>query len=147
MKFCLLTFLYTTSFKNDFLYSRFDFTKKRGWAMKYQKLILPVLIIAIGVLLYFSYFGPKDDLGLFSEFDKNSNANRDIIVKVLSEKGFMQDTEGGGTIFYVEDGAGMQVKVLGPLSLPPGMDVTKRVTLRGHYHGDYFHASEVRIRN
>ncbi|MEW6194241.1 MAG: hypothetical protein AB1521_03675 [Bacteroidota bacterium] len=115
--------------------------------MKYQKLILPVLIIAVVLLLYFSYFSPKNDLGLFSEFDKNSNANRDIIVKVLPEKGFVQDTEGGGTVFYVEDGAGVQVKVLGPLSLPPGMDVTNRVTLRGHYHGDYFHASEVTPRN
>lgn len=115
--------------------------------MKIQKLILPLLAAGIIALLYFSYFSPKDDLGLFSEFDTNSNTNRDIMVKVLPEKGFVQDPSGGGTIFYVEDRAGVQVKVLGPLSLPPGMDVTNRVTLRGHYHGDYFHASEVTPRN
>lgn len=131
-----------------FLYSPLHFSKKKEIGnMKYQKLILPLLVIGIVLLLYFFYFTPKDDLGLFSEFDTNSNTNRDIIVKVLHDKEFVQDPNGGGTIFYVEDRAGVQVKVLGPLSLPPGMDVTNRVTLRGHYHGDYFHASEVTTRN
>lgn len=114
--------------------------------MKLNKLILPSLVIAVVTLLYFLYFSPKDDLGFFSDFDKNSNTNREIMVKIIHDKGFVQDPS-GGTVFYVEDGAGIQVKVLGPLSLPPGMDVTNRVTLLGHYHGDYFHAADVRIRN
>jgi len=114
--------------------------------MKMNKLILPALLAAVIVLLYFLYFSPKDDLGLFSDFDTNSNTNREIMVKVLHEKGFVQDPS-GGTVFYVEDGAGVQVKVVGPLSLPPGMDITSRVTLLGHYHGTYFHAADVRIRN
>lgn len=115
--------------------------------MKVQKLILPVLILAVLATLYFLYFSPKDDLGLFSDFDTNSNANRDIIVKVLPERGFLQDKNSGGTVFYVEDGAGQAVKVVGPLTLPPGMDVTSRVTLRGHLHADYFHAASVTLRN
>ncbi len=115
--------------------------------MKINKLVLPFLFSAAAVLLYFSYFSPKDELGLFSDFDPNSNTNRDIIVKVLHEKGFIKDKSGSGTIFYVEDGAGKQVMVSGPLMLPPGMDVTARVTLRGHYNGNSFHAHEVRLRN
>jgi len=114
--------------------------------MKLQKFILPGLGLVVVLILYFSYFSPKDELGLFSDFDTNSNANRDIIVKVLHDKGFVSD-QSGGTVFYVEDGAGRQVKVVGPLSMPPGMDMTNRVTLRGHLHDDYFHAAEVRLRN
>lgn len=115
--------------------------------MKAQKLTLPVLIIAVAAVLYFLYFSPKDDLGFFSDFDTNNNANRDIIVKLLPEKGFVQDKNAGGTIFYVEDGAGKVVKVIGPLTLPPGLDITNRVTLRGHLHGDYFHAATITPRN
>jgi len=115
--------------------------------MKAQKLILPLLIIAVAAVLYFLYFSPKDDLGFFSDFDPNNNANRDIIVKLLPDKGFVQDKNAGGTVFFVEDGAGKVMRVVGPLTLPPGMDVTNRVTLRGHLHTDYFHAASVTPRN
>jgi hypothetical protein len=114
---------------------------------KIQKLILPALIAAVVLLLYISYFQPTEELGLFSNFDTNSNTNRDIYVKVLSEKGFHQDLNAGATVFYVIDGAGVEKKVTGPLQLPPGIDVSNRVTLRGHLHPDHFHASEVRLRN
>lgn len=115
--------------------------------MKGQKLILPILIVAVAATLYFLYFNPKDDLGYFSDFDTNNNANRDIIVKLLPEKGFFQDKNSGGTVFYAEDGAGKVMKIIGPLTLPPGLDVTNRVTLRGHLHTDYFHAASVTPRN
>jgi predicted RNA binding protein YcfA (HicA-like mRNA interferase family) len=115
--------------------------------MKAQKLILPLLIIAIAAILYFLYFSPKDELGFFSDFDTNNNANRDIVVKLLHENGFVQDKNSGGTVFYVEDATGKVVRVVGPLTLPPGMDVISRVTLRGHLHTDYFHAASVTPRN
>lgn len=115
--------------------------------MKFQKFILPALVVVVVAILYFSYFSAKDDLGYFSDFDPNNNANRDIIVKVLHDKGFDQNKSSGGTIFFVEDGAGVQMKVVGPLTMPPGMDVISRVTLRGHLSADYFHAHDVVIRN
>lgn len=115
--------------------------------MKIQKLILPALVLVILALLYFSYFSPKDELGKFSDFDKNSNANRDIFVEYVSSKGVIQDKANAASIFYVKDATGMEVKVMGPIILPPGMDISNRITLRGHLHGDYFHASEVVIRN
>ncbi|MBU0561766.1 MAG: cytochrome c maturation protein CcmE [Bacteroidetes bacterium] len=111
-----------------------------------QKLILPVLVAAVILFIYFFYFAPTDELGLFSKFDTNSNSNRDIIVKVVVEKGFMRDQSSGSTIFYVLDKANREVKVSAPLSLPPGIDDAKSIVLRGHLHSDYFHAAEVVLR-
>ena len=112
-----------------------------------QKFILPVLVIGIILILYFTYFAPRNELGSFSDFDTNSNANREIIVKLVKEKGFIQNQGSGSTIFYVLDKAGKEVKVEAPSILPPGLDVAVTVTLRGHLHTDYFHATEVSIPN
>lgn len=115
--------------------------------MKFQKLVIPILVLAIVSLLYFSYFNPKEELGLFSDFDTNSNANKNVVVKIIPEKGIVSDPNSAATVFYVEDRIGKQVKVNGPLTLPAGMDVTERVWLSGHYNGDSFHAHEVKIKN
>ncbi len=136
---------YFVLIKDDFIYSHINFNKERE-TMKKEKLVIPALLIVVILVLYFSYFNPKDELGLFSEFDTNSNANKEILVKVLPEKGFVQDGS-VGTVFYVEDRAAKQVKVSGPLMLPAGIDVTSRVVLSGHYSGDSFHAHEVKIKN
>jgi len=111
-----------------------------------QKMILPLLTIGIILILFFTYFVPKDDLGSFSSYSTNSNASQDIIVKLVHDKGFRAD-KNLGTIFYVTDKAGKEMKVHGPLDMPPGLDMTSRVTLRGHLHDDYFHAAEVTLRN
>ncbi len=115
--------------------------------MKWQNLIIPVLLLSIIVILYLTYFTSSQNLGKFSEFDKNSNSNRDIFVEYISSKGVQFDKENNASVFYVKDGDGLEVKVMAPLILPPGMDVSNRITLRGHYHGEYFHASSVVIRN
>jgi hypothetical protein len=114
--------------------------------MKFQKLVLPILILAIISLLYFSYFSPKDELGLFSDFDTNSNANKEIIVKILQEKGFVKDGS-GGTTFSVEDRSGKQVVVSGSMDMPAGIETANRITLSGHYNGNSFHAHEVKIKD
>ena len=108
-----------------------------------QKFILPGLILVVIAFIYFSYFSPTDELGSFSKFDTNNNASQDIIVKIVSEKGFERDIQNGNTIFYAEDRTGRQVKVLGPGTLPPGLDDVKTIVLKGHLHDDYFHAHEV----
>lgn len=131
--------------KDDFIYSHTIFKQERH-SMKKEKLIIPALLTAVILVLYFSYFSPKDELGLFSDFDTNSNASKEILVKVLPGKGFVKDGS-GGTIFYVEDRIARQVKVSGPLMLPAGIDVTNRAILIGHYNGNYFHAHEVKIKN
>lgn len=115
--------------------------------MKLDKLILPGLVLIIAGALYLTYFSPKDDLGKFSDFDTNSTSNRDIFVEFVSSKGITQDKANAASVFYVKDATGLEMKVMGPLILPPGMDVSNRITLRGHYHGDYFHAASITIRN
>ena len=106
-------------------------------------MILPGLILVIVGFIYFSYFSPTDELGLFSNFDTNNNASRDIIVKLVQSKGIERDVQNGSSIFYVEDKAGREVKVIGPASLPPGLQDVKTLVLKGHLHDDYFHAHDV----
>lgn len=114
--------------------------------MKFQKLVIPILVLAIISLLYFLYFSPKDELGLFSDFDPNSSANKEIIVKILPEKGIVKD-DSGGAIFYVVDRAARQLKVTGQLMLPAGFEAANRIILIGHLSGDSFHAHEVKIKD
>ncbi|MBN1300152.1 MAG: cytochrome c maturation protein CcmE [Melioribacteraceae bacterium] len=108
-----------------------------------QKIILPILLLVVVTIIYFGYFSPTDELGSFSSFDTNNTANREIIVKLVAEKGFQRDVQNNATIFYVLDKNGVEVMVSGPSNLPPGMDDVKTIVLRGHLHDGYFHASEV----
>ena len=108
-----------------------------------QKFILPVLILVAVAFIYFSYFSPTDELGSFSKFDTNNNASQDIVVKLVPEQGFERDVQNGSTIFYVVYKMGREVKVIGPASLPPGMEDVKTLVLKGHLHDDYFHAHDV----
>lgn len=110
---------------------------------KISKFVLPILVILVLFFIYVSYFAPTDELGSWSSFDTNSNANRDIIVKLVKEKGFIKDQSSGSTILYALDKFDREVKVMAPLSLPPGLDQVKTVVLRGHLHTDYFHAVDV----
>ena len=114
--------------------------------MKKENFILPVLVAGVIALIYFSYFGRGDELGLFSDFDTNSNANKEILVRLLTDRGLDKDRS-GGTVFYVEDRSGKQVMVSGPASLPSGIESSERIVLMGHYGGESFHAHEVKIKD
>ena len=131
--------------ENHFIYSHIIFKQERQ-SMKKEKLIIPAMLIVVILVMYFSYFSPKNELGLFSDFDTNSNANKEILVKVLPEKGFVKDSS-GGTTFYVEDRSGKQVVVSGPLNMPAGIETANRIILSGHYNGNSFHAHEIKIEN
>ena len=111
-----------------------------------QKLILPGLILAAVALLYFTYFAPSDELGLFSKFDPNSNASLPIVVKFVAEKGATR-TDDGGTIFYVVDKSGKEVQVSTSATLPPGIQDSKSIVITGHLSGSGFHAHGVELRN
>ncbi|PKL84342.1 MAG: hypothetical protein CVV24_00600 [Ignavibacteriae bacterium HGW-Ignavibacteriae-3] len=114
--------------------------------MKKENFILPLLVAGVIALIYFSYFGHGDELGLFSEFDTKSNANREIVVKLLPEKGIEND--GSGEVsFYVEDRVGKQVLVSGSVSLPADFGSATRVELMGHYNGSSFHVHELKVKD
>jgi len=112
-----------------------------------QKLVIPILVIFIFALLYFSYFAPSDELGSFSRMDSNSNAAVPIIVKLVKEKG-IQRAEDGSYIFYVVDNDNKEVLVNGLNNLPPGMNDSKSMVLTGHLSGkNSFHAHGIELRN
>jgi hypothetical protein len=112
---------------------------------KYEKFILPGLVIAAAILLYTFYFAPTDELGSFTDFDPNSHASVDIIVEFVKEKGVVRDQRQGGSIFYVKDRSGRETQVIGPLMLPDGMEVADRIKLTGHLSGSGFHAHGVSL--
>jgi len=109
----------------------------------FQKLILPVLFIAITGIIYMSYFAPGKLTGAFSDFDTNNNASKSITVEFVKEKGIQHDTNSGTSVFYAKDKNGQVVLIQGPLPVPEGIENSSSVTLSGHLHNDYFHAHEV----
>jgi hypothetical protein len=112
---------------------------------KIEKFILPGLIVVIVGLLYFFYFAPSDELGSFTMFDKDSNASLPIVVKYATEKGVQRDTE--GSIFFVVDRTGKEVRVSGPAQLPVGFESSNSIEIMGHLSGNGFHAHGVKVKN
>ena len=111
-----------------------------------EKLVLPILVIFILSLLYFSYFAPSDDLGNFSKFDTNSSASLPIIVKIVKDKRITRDSS-GEYAFYVIDKDNKEVLVNGLKNLPPGIDDSKTIVLTGHLTRESFHAHGIELRN
>lgn len=108
-----------------------------------QKFIVPALIIIVIALIYFTYF-QKTGLGNFSDFDPNNNANKDIIVQVVKDKGTQEDPANGVVNFYAIDSKGVEKLIQAPLPLPGNFDDLSRIQLKGHLHPDHFHATEVK---
>jgi len=108
-----------------------------------QKFILPVLLILIAVIIYSIYFGGDKSLGNFSDFDTNNNANKDIRLTVVHEKGVEQNTAAGTAMFFGRDSQGVEYPVQAPLPLPDNFNELQSVLLKGHLHKDHFHAIEI----
>jgi len=108
-----------------------------------QKMILPALLLAAVLLIYFIYFAPTGGLGLFSNFDTNNNANKDIKVALVAEKGIQTDPVNQSAVFYAADGAGAQHLVQAPYPLPDGIEQAEFIMMKGHLHDDHFHAVEI----
>lgn len=107
-------------------------------------IILSVIILFLVYLGYSVYNTSKEGTGSFDNFDINSTANKNIKVEIVHEKGFTPNPEGGIT-FFVKDKNGIEKKVTLGKELPPGINNSKTVTLTGHLHGDYFHATEASL--
>ncbi|MGD8305827.1 MAG: hypothetical protein PVF17_04160 [Ignavibacteria bacterium] len=105
-----------------------------------QKLILPLLVLVVIVIVYFIYFKSDDRLGLFSEFDVNNSAVKDIRVQIVLEKGI------NNNIFYARDRAGEEV-LINADELPAGFESASIVILKGHLNKDSFHAHSVLLDN
>ena len=110
-----------------------------------QKMILPALLLAAVLLIYLIYFTPSGELGLYSNFDTNNNANKDIRVSVVQEKGIKADPQNHNVTFFAVDAAGVENLVQAPYPLPEGIESSKVIILKGHLHEDHFHAVEVNL--
>ncbi len=108
-----------------------------------QKLILPLLLVAVVFIIYKFYFANGKGLGSFADFDPNNNAVKPITVKVLQDRGINQ--QGGSVVFYVSDKNNQIMMVTGEVMLPEGIENAEMVTLKGHLSQGGFHTHEVVI--
>ena len=108
-----------------------------------QKLILPLLVVAIIGVIYFLYFAPKDELGSFSDFDTNNSANKEIIIGINQSKEIVEDQANGITTFYGVDKNGQEYLVQTPFISLTELAGKTKIKLSGHLHPDHFHASEI----
>lgn len=110
---------------------------------KQVKLIIMGIVVLFLIYLGYSvYFTSKEGTESFGNFDINSTANKNIKVELLVEKGFTSSPD-GGVSFYVKDRSGIIKKVTLGKEFPGEIKKAGTITLTGHLHGDYFHATEV----
>ena len=107
----------------------------------WKLIIISIVTIFLLYLGYSVYNTSKEGTGSFQDFDINSTAAKTIKVEIVHEKGITPNQEGGVT-FFVKDKNGIEKMVTLGKELPPGINNSKSVTLTGHLHGDYFHATE-----
>lgn len=108
---------------------------------KFEKLILPLLLIAVIFIIYNFYFAKGSGLGSFDDFDPNNNAVKEIRVQLLSERGINRGA--GEFTFYTSDKKGKVVLVSGSGALPEGFENEQIIILKGHLSGNSFHTHEV----
>lgn len=106
-----------------------------------QKLLLPALIVAAVFLVYKFYFVKGENLGLYSDFDPNNNAVKDIKVQLLIDRGI--ENMGAENSFYTSDKNGQVVKAYGDSPLPEGFQQAEVITLKGHLTQSGFHYHEI----
>ena len=102
---------------------------------KVQKFVLPALVGVTVLTIYIFYFSSAKGLGSFKDYDPYSHAQKEIVVKFISEKGIQKTEDGHGILFYVEDRHGTQMPIQSENSLPGGFENSKYLTLTGHICG------------
>lgn len=113
--------------------------------MKISKLILPAIITAVILLVYFNYFAPTNKLGSFSKFSTNSEVNQTINVSVVKSKGFEKDESGGIISFYAKDINNVEVKVNFHEPVSEKNLNSEVIALLGHMHANSFTASGISV--
>ena len=110
-----------------------------------SKLILPVIIIGVIGLIYYTYFAPSDELGDFSKFSAGSEINQNINVAVVKSKAFERDKSGGIISFYAKDKNNVEVKITLHEPAPEEIVNAEVVEILGHMHGSNFTAASVSV--
>jgi len=108
---------------------------------KFQKLILPSLLVFIVAIIYKIYFSGGMNLGSFDDFDTNNNAVKEIKVQVLPNQNINQ--QDGNFSFIVADKNGKTLQAFGSASLPQGIGEAQTIILKGHVNQSGFCTHEV----
>ena len=113
--------------------------------MKLSKLFLPAIVIAVVLIIYFLYFAPSAELGLFSKFSSGSEINQRINVGIVKDEKIEKDKDGEILSFYARD----KNNVVVPVSFhePVSKEILNAeiVELLGHMHDNSFTASKVTV--
>ena len=110
-----------------------------------SKLILPILIISILGLVYYSYFKPSDELGDFSRFNTGSEINQEINVAIVKSKTIRKDENGRIISFVAKDKNNIEVTINLHNPAPENIINAKVIELLGHLHKDSFSAARATI--
>ncbi len=113
--------------------------------MKLSKLFLPAMVVTVLLLIYFLYFAPSAELGLFSKFSSDSEVNQRINVVMVKSKRIGKDSKGEILSFYAKDKNNVEVKI--SLHEPASKEilVAEVIELLGHMHGTDFVVSRVTV--
>lgn len=112
---------------------------------KLSKLILPAIIIAIIITVYFTFFGGNTEIGDLSKFGSGSEVNQKINLAVVKSKNFMRDENGNITSFYSMDKNKTEVLVTSHEPIPPEIVNAEVIELIGHLHENRFTASKITV--
>lgn len=114
--------------------------------MKYiSKFILPLLIITIIGIVYYSYSKPNDELGNFSKFNTGSEINQEINVAIVRTKMMREDANGMIISFVAKDKNNVEVVVNIREPAPEKIMNAKVIELLGHLHKEGFSAVRATI--
>ncbi|MCK9426834.1 MAG: hypothetical protein M0Q21_12410 [Ignavibacteriaceae bacterium] len=112
---------------------------------KIQKFVLPLLACVTLLTIYIFYFSSAKGLGSFKDYDPYSHAQKEIVVKLLSERGIEKIENGQKTLFYVEDRQGTQLPIQTEKSLPDGFENSETIKLTGHICGGSYELINIEI--
>ncbi|HOP50124.1 MAG: hypothetical protein HZC46_09485 [Ignavibacterium album] len=112
---------------------------------KLSKLIFPIIVAAVIIIIYFTYFAPSDKLGSFSKFNPGSEVNQQVNAAVVKEKGFERDANGNIISFFARDKDNIEMKVTSHEPIMPEIAHAAVVELLGHIHENSITASKVSI--
>jgi len=113
--------------------------------MKLSKLFLPAMILVVILIIYFSYFAPSAELGLFSKFSNGSEINQTINVLIIKESGIGKNANGDIVSFKAKDKNGVIANINLHEPGPEGLGNAKIVELLGHMHDNNFSASRITV--
>ena len=110
-----------------------------------SKLILPLLIIFVISLIYYTYFKPSEELGHFSRFNSGTEISQEINVTAVKSKGFERDVNCKIKSFYAKDKDNVVMKIELHDGVSDEIINAEVIELMGHLHEKSFMSSRATV--